>query len=118
GGDVVLAEPPGRFDAGSGRRERVPDPVTVVEERLDLAGADQQEVPGGDVGAGELGRGVEVVGGDRVARGQAVVAEGAGDVEQHARADERPDLVDPAAGGALGGDRRRGEPVVDVTAVA
>ncbi len=83
-----------------------------------LPGADQHHVAGGDVHPGQLGRGVEVPGGDRVAGLEDVEPLRPGHVEEHAPADQGPHQVDAEAARPLGGHGVGRVAVVHAAAVA
>src|SRR5437899_783537 len=112
GGDVVVAEPLGRPErrAGAGVVRLLLAGLQQVHE----AGAHEHHVARVHLHALRGARLVEVVGGDGVGDRQHVGALGAGDIEQHASADELAHVADAAARRAGVADGRRREAVVDL----
>ena len=89
-GHVVGPEPLRRLDGQAGRGPGVGDEVAPVRRQVHhLAGADQHDVAGRHLQAGQRAGRVEVVGHDRVARLEHVEALGPGHVEEHAPTDDR-----------------------------
>src|SRR5215470_1691798 len=106
--DAAIGEPAsGRLD-GSGHTGLQAEERDRIVELGAPAAADQHDIAGADLDAGRAFGAGQVVRRDPVAGGQDVGAVQGGDVQQHAAADHRLELVDPehgepAAGLRLGG---------------
>jgi len=115
--DAAIGEPAsGRLD-GSGHTGLQAEERDRIVELGAPAAADQHDIAGADLDAGRAFGAGQVVRRDPVAGGQDVGAVQGGDVQQHAAADHRLELVysehgEPAAGLRLGGRDATVEPAL------